>query len=121
MNCGAYWNVQISSSKLQVTPQAHRLVEQTFGAKIATSENFWFQMHRIKKNVLSQSLQFHFNCRTLKDKHIFYSKLVCLKWFESAVSNKWGMEDFTRSKSSESKPYIQNKTWSKKYKIKYLP
>ena len=51
--------------------------QRTFGTKIATSENFRFHMHRIKKKVLSESLQFHFNSRTLKDKHIFCSKLVC--------------------------------------------
>ena len=52
----AYWNVQISSSKLPMAPQAHRLVEQTFGAKMASSENFRFHLHRIQKNVLPQPL-----------------------------------------------------------------
>ena len=92
-----------------MTPKAHRLVEQTFGAKMATSEDFRFHMHRIKKNVLSQSLQFHFNSRTLKDKHTFYSKLVYSSDLSRAMGNKWGMQDFTRSKSSENKPYMQNK------------
>ena len=35
------------------------------------------------------------------------------------VCNKWGMQDFTKWKSSEDKLYIQNKTWSKKYAMKY--
>ena len=50
----AYWNVQISSSKLPMAPQAHRLVEQTFGAKMA-SENFRFHLHIIQKKMFFQS------------------------------------------------------------------
>ena len=37
-----------------MAPQAHRLVEQTFGAKMA-SENFRFHLHIIKKKMFFQS------------------------------------------------------------------
>ena len=37
---GIYLIVQISSSKVLITPHAYRLVEQTFGAKFATSDKF---------------------------------------------------------------------------------
>ena len=49
MNCGAYWNIQVSSSKVRMTPKVQGIVEQTFGAKMASFENFRFHMHRIKK------------------------------------------------------------------------
>ena len=41
--------VQTSCLKTPMTLQAHRQVEQNFGTKIATSENFRFHMHRNKK------------------------------------------------------------------------
>ena len=38
--CGTYPIVQISFSKVPITAHAYRLVEQTFGTKMATSEKF---------------------------------------------------------------------------------
>ena len=37
---GTYPILQTSSSKVHITPHAYRLVEQTFGIKMATSEKF---------------------------------------------------------------------------------
>ena len=41
-NCETYPIVQISSSKLPMTPLVYRLVKQTFGSKMVISEGFQF-------------------------------------------------------------------------------
>ena len=45
-NCGTYLIVQILSLKLPMVFHAYRLVEQTFGSKMAASENVLFHTYR---------------------------------------------------------------------------
>lgn len=52
-----------------IIPHAHRLDEQTSGAKMTTSENSLFHRYKSKKKIVCQSLQFRFNRRTLKNVH----------------------------------------------------
>ena len=57
--CGTYPIVRISSSKLLMILHAYRLVENTFGANMATFQRFQFQL-----KIKSIENQFQFNCRT---------------------------------------------------------
>ena len=45
-NCGTYPIAQILALRLPLIFHAHKRVEQTFGAKMAASENFLFHMYR---------------------------------------------------------------------------
>ena len=56
-NCGTYPIVQIYSLKLPMIPHAHRLAEQTFGAKVATSENF-LHVQKLKKMFFDSPFSF---------------------------------------------------------------
>lgn len=73
--------------------EMHKFLLQNFLSTQTSRTNFWSQngyfwkfsilhVQNLKKDVISQSFRFHFNCRTLKDNYIFYSKLLCSKWFE---------------------------------------
>ena len=77
--------------------QAHRLVKQTFGAKIATSETLRFHMYRIKKKMFFEiPLSFILTVEHLKTNIFLILNLHAQSELSLAVGNKRGMQDFTK-------------------------
>ena len=88
INCGTYPIVQSSPVKLPLTSHAYRLLEQTFDTKVVLLRISNFSCTVLKKKLKKYWCtvpSVSFNCRTLKNAHISYSKLPMTLYLCSLV------------------------------------